>query len=202
MTVQAQQALGRKQIGVLADRGYYNSPQIRQCEQSGANAFVPKPQTSVAKFEGRFGKGDFIYIAKLDEYRCPAGQSLKRRSNIVEHGMTMHAYARYGCGSCPLRAQCTPSNSRRIKRWEHEDVLDKVQQRLDRNPQAMRIRRRIVEHVFGTLKHWMGSTHFLTRRLANVGTEMSLQVLAYNLKRVMSIIGIANTMKAMRLARA
>jgi transposase len=202
MSEQAQQALGRSQIGVLADRGYYNGPQIRQCEESGADTFVPKPQTSSAKFEGRFHKGDFIYIARDDEYRCPAGERAIYRFTSVDNGLRMRRYWSSACPKCPMKARCTPSDYRRIARWEHEDVLDRMQRRLDRNPEAMRIRRRTVEHVFGTLKHWMGSTHFLTRRLANVGTEMSLQVLAYNLKRLMGIIGIAQTMKAMRLAGA
>ena len=101
-----------------------------------------------------------------------------------------------------MKAQCTPSDYRRISRWEHEAVLEVVQRRLDKQPYAMSLRRRTVEHVFGTLKHWMGSTHFLTRTLANVSTEMSLHVLAYNLKRVMSILGIRKTMKAIRLAGA
>ncbi len=101
-----------------------------------------------------------------------------------------------------MKAQCTTSSYRRIRRWEHEEVLERVQQRLDRNPDAMTLRRRTVEHVFGTLKHWMGSTHFLTKTLKHVGTEMSLHVLAYNLKRVMSVLGIAETMKAMRLVGA
>ena len=101
-----------------------------------------------------------------------------------------------------MKAQCTPSDYRRISRWEHEAVLEEVQRRLDKQPYAMTLRRRTVEHVFGTLKHWMGSTHFLTRTLANVSTEMSLHVLAYNLKRVMSILGIRKTMKAIRLAGA
>ena len=101
-----------------------------------------------------------------------------------------------------MKAQCTPSDYRRISRWEHEAVLEAVQRRLDKQPYAMTLRRRTVEHVFGTLKHWMGSTHFLTHTLANVSTEMSLHVLAYNLKRVMSILGIRKTMKAIRLAGA
>jgi len=101
-----------------------------------------------------------------------------------------------------MKAQCTPSDYRRISRWEHDAVLDAVQRRLDKQPRAMTLRRRTVEHVFGTLKHWMGSTHFLTRTLANVSTEMSLHVLAYNLKRVMSILGISKTLKAIRLAGA
>jgi hypothetical protein len=101
-----------------------------------------------------------------------------------------------------MKDECTTSDYRRIRRWEHEDVLERVQRRLDRKLDAMTLRRRTVEHVFGTLKHWMGSTHFLTKTLAHVSTEMSLHVLAYNLKRVMRILGIAKTMKAMQLVGA
>ena len=101
----------------------------------------------------------------------------------------------------PSQERCSPSDYRRIRRWEHEHVLEAVQRRLDRKPDAMTIRRSTVEHVFGTLKHWMGATHFLTRTLGRVSTEMSLQVLAYNLKRVMNILGVAGTIKAMRMAK-
>ena len=99
-----------------------------------------------------------------------------------------------------MKDKCTPSDYRRISRWEHEAVLTAAEKRLDQRPDSMRVRRRTVEHVFGTLKHWMGWTHFLTRKFANVRTVMSLHVLAYNLKRVISILGIAKTMKAMQLA--
>ena len=116
--------------------------------------------------------------------------------------MTMRTYARYGCGDCPLKAQCTPGTSRRIRRWEHEDVLDAMQARLDRKPDAMKIRRRTIEHVFGTLKHWMGSAHFLMKTLVHVPTEISLHALAYNLKRMINVLGIAKAMKAMKLAGA
>lgn len=101
-----------------------------------------------------------------------------------------------------MKSRCTPSPYRRITRWEHESVLEAVQRRLDRAPDAMTVRRRTVEHVFGTFKHWMGYTHFLTRRLPSVGTEMSLNVLAYNLMRVMRILGFRKTMRAMRLMGA
>ncbi len=101
-----------------------------------------------------------------------------------------------------MKEQCTTGDYRRIRRWEHEEVLERVQQRLDRQPVAMTLRRCTVEHVFGTLKYWMGSTHFLTKTLAHVNTEMSLHVLAYNLKRVIAILGVARTMKAVRLAGA
>ncbi|WP_418116056.1 transposase [Variovorax sp. NFACC27] len=156
--------------------------------------------TSGAKADGRFDKSDFIYIAKDDEYLCPAGQrAIFRFSTVEKSGLHAHLYWTSACPSCPLKPQCTPSAYRRVRRWEHEAVLERAQQRLDRKPDAMTLRRRTVEHVFGTLKHWMGSTHFLTKTLANVGTEMSLHVLAYNMKRVISILGMSRTMKAMRL---
>jgi transposase len=202
MAQKAQVALGRKGIELIADRGYYKGQEIRDSEKAGVHTYVPKPMTSGSKAAGRFTKADFVYMAKVDEYRCPAGQRMHHGFNVVEDGMTMHVYARYGCGDCPLKTRCTTSNERRVKRWEHEDVLDRMQQRLDRNPDAMRIRRRTVEHVFGTLKHWMGSTHFLMKTLEHVPTEVSLHVLAYNMKRVIGLLGVAKTKKAMRLARA
>ncbi|WP_428000689.1 transposase [Acidovorax sp.] len=164
--------------------------------------FVPKPMTSNAKAEGRFDKGDFIYIAKDDEYQCPAGERAIHRFRTVEKGLSLSIYWSSACPKCPLKAQCTTSSNRRIRRWEHEEVLERVQQRLDSNPEAMTLRRSTVEHVFGTLKHWMGSTHFLMKTLKHVGTEMSLHVLAYNLKRVMGVMGIAQMMQAMRMAKA
>jgi transposase len=202
MAQKAQVALGRKGIGVIADRGYYKGHEIRDCEMAGVHTYVPKPMTSGSKAAGRFSKADFVYLAQVDEYRCPAGQRMHHGFNVVEDGMKMHVYSRYGCGDCPLKARCTTSNERRVKRWEHEDVLDGMQQRLDRNPDAMKIRRRTVEHVFGTLKHWMGSTHFLMKTLEHVPTEVSLHVLAYNMKRVIGLLGVEKTKKAMRLARA
>ena len=196
MASAAREAMDKPRLRAYADRGYFNGPQIKQCDDENITAFVPKPLTSGAKFEGRFDKRDFIYIAKDDEYRCPAGQRAIYRFTREEGGLQISRYWSSACPQCPMKPQCTPSDYRRISRWEHEAVLEKMQRRLDRQPEAMMLRRRTVEHVFGTLKHWMGSTHFLTRRLPNVATEMSLQVLAYNLKRVMSILGIARTMKA------
>jgi transposase len=199
MAQAARQAMGKTNLKAVADRGYYNAPQIKACHDAGIATILPKPTTSNAKAEGRFDKADFIYIARDDEYECPAGQRAIYRFSREENGLLLRRYWSSACPRCPMKAQCTPSDYRRISRWEHEVVLEAVQRRLDKQPQAMTLRRRTVEHVFGTLKHWMGSTHFLTRTLANVSTEMSLHVLAYNLKRVISILGIAKTMKAMRL---
>jgi len=202
MAAAAREAMGKKKLQAVADRGYYSAPQIKACDDAGIAAILPKPMTSNAKAEGRFDKSDFIYIAKDDEYQCPAGQRAIYRFTREENGLQLRRYWSSACPQCPIKAQCTPSSYRRISRWEHEAVLEAVQRRLDRQPKAMTLRRRTVEHVFGTLKHWMGTTPFLMRTLTNVATEMSLQVLAYNLKRVISILGIARTMKAMRLMSA
>jgi len=202
MAQAARDAMGKTTLKAVADRGYNNAPQIKACHDAGIATILPKPMTSNAKAEGRFDKADFVYIARDDEYECPAGQRAIYRFSREENGLLLRRYWSSACPQCPMKAQCTPSDYRRISRWEHEAVLEAVQRRLDKQPYAMTLRRRTVEHVFGTLKHWMGSTHFLTRTLANVSTEMSLHVLAYNLKRVMSILGIRKTMKAIRLAGA
>jgi hypothetical protein len=159
---------------------------------------LPKPQTSGSKAAGRFGKQDFVYVAADDVYRCPAGERLTYRYTNVEEGKTLRRYWTGSCKTCALRAQCTTGSERRITRWEHEAVLEKVQDRLDRNPAAMVVRRQTVEHPFGTIKCWMGWTHFLTKRLPKVATEMALNVLAYNMKRVMMIMGVGALLEAMR----
>jgi hypothetical protein len=199
MAQQARSAMGSTELTAVADRGYFKGEEILACEQAGITAIVPKPLTSSSKAEGRFGKQDFIYVADDDEYRCPAGQRLTKRVATVENGMTLQVYWSSACPGCPLKAQCTTGQERRIKRWEHEAVLEAMQVRLDHAPEMMRIRRQTVEHPFGTIKSWMGATHFLTRTLARVSTEMSLHVLAYNLKRVMQILGVGPLLEAMRM---
>ena len=198
----ARDAMGKRKLKAIADRGYYSGLGLKACEDAGVAALVPKPMTSNARAEGRFDKADFIYIARADEYECPAGQRAIHRFSREEDGLQVGIYWSSACPSCPMKTQCTTSAYRRIRRWEHEEVLDKVQQRLDRMPDAMTIRKRTIEHVFGTLKHWMGWTHFLTRGITNVATEMSLNVLAYNFKRLLSILGFERTKKAMRLLGA
>ncbi len=198
MALQARTAMGTEALTAIADRGYFNSTEIRACHEAGIAAIVPKTVTSNATAEGRFGKADFIYDAPHNEYRCPAGQRLIWRFTSVEKGLRLHRYWSSHCQSCPLKARCTPSSQRRISRWEHEAVLEAMQTRLDRAPESMRVRRQTVEHPFGTIKSWMGATHFLTRTLDRVSTEMSLQVLAYNMKRVMKLLGNAPLMVAMQ----
>jgi hypothetical protein len=198
MAQRAQTAIGRQDLEVVADRGYFKGEQILACQNAGMTPFVPKPLTSGSKAEGRFGKQDFVYVAEDNTYRCPAGERLTSRFASVEDGMTLHVYWTTSCPDCPLQAKCTTSTLRRIKRWEHEGVLETMQERLDQAPEKMAVRRQTVEHPFGTIKAWMGSTHFLTKTLGRVSTEMSLHVLAYNLKRVMKVLGVVPLMKAMR----
>ena len=171
------------------NRGYFDGEEILKCGEAGITTLVPKPITSNSRADGRFDKRDFIYNADRDEYRCPAGKQAIWRMTTVENGRTMHRYWPSACPRCPIKSRCTPSDYRRIARWEHEQVLDDMQHRLDRIPQASRMRRQTAEHPFGTLKAWMGSTHFLTKTLPKVRTEMSLHVLAYNLKRALNIFG-------------
>jgi len=153
----AREAMDKPKLRAYADRGYFNGPQIKQCDEDHITAFVPKPLTSGAKFEGRFDKRDFIYIAKDDEYRCPAGQRAILRYTREENGLQISRYWSSACPQCPMKPHCTPSDYRRISRWEHEVVLERMQRRLDQQPEAMTLRRRTVEHVFGTLKSWMVS---------------------------------------------
>lgn len=185
-------------LEAVADRGYYNSPEILECEQAGITITLPKPMTSGAKSEGRFGKQDFVYKAEEDVYRCPAGEKLPYRFTSEEDGKSVRRYWTTACGECPLKPRCTTGPERRISRWEHEHVLEAVQERLDLNPGAMRTRREVVEHPFGTLKMRMGATHFLCKTLPKVATEMALCVLGYNLTRVINIVGVARMLEAVR----
>src|ERR1019366_8814058 len=190
MAQAAKAALRSDNLDVVADRGYFKGEEILACEQAGVAVPLPKPQTSGAKSAGRFGKPDFVYLAKDYVYRCPAGEKLAHHFTADEDGQKMRIYLTKACRTCPLKDQCTTANERRIKRWEHEHVVEAAQTRLDQNPQAMRVRRETVEHPFATLKMRMGATHFLMKTLPKVATEMALHVLAYNLTRVMNIVGI------------
>lgn len=152
MAKQARTVMGVHDLTVIADRGYFKSEEILKCHKAGFTALVPKCKTSSAKAAGRFDKADFIYDTENDQYRCPAGQTLSWRPSRIGHGLNLHRYWSSCCQQCDLKTQCTPSTERRVTHWEHEDVLDAIQTRLDQAPDSMRIRRQTVEHPFGTLK--------------------------------------------------
>jgi transposase len=194
---QAKAVLGVDKLEAVADRGYFSGEQILTCHNAGIAVTLPKPMTSGVEARGRFGKQDFVYLSDKDVYRCPAGEHLKYYFTATEHGQQLRRYWTNACRTCAIKHQCTTGHERRITRWEHEHVVEAVQQRLDANPQAMRQRRETVEHPFGTLKMRMGATHFLMKRLPKVATEMALHVLAYNLTRVMNIIGVKPLIAAM-----
>ncbi len=198
MAGQAKDALNTKSLTVVADPGYYKGEAIVECKNNGIQPLVPKVDTSESKAKGRYGKSDFDYDAKRDEYICPAGEKLTYRFDSAEKGKKLRVYMTYQCRSCPLKDKCTKGNARRIKRWDQEHVLEAAAAELAKNPDAMRLRKQLVEHPFGTIKHWMGSTHFLMKRLENVQTEMSLHVLAYNMRRAINILGVPAMMAALK----
>ena len=198
MAKQTKAVLKADKLDVVADRGYFNSVEILACDEAGITVTLPKPLTSGATAKGRFGKQDFRYMAEDDVYLCPAGERLVYHYTNQEKGLTLRRYWTTACRNCAIKDQCTTGKQRRITRWEHEHIIEAVQRRLDEHPEKMRQRRETVEHPFGTIKSWMGSTHFQMKTLKRVGTEMALHVLAYNLKRVMNIMGIAPLMAAMR----
>ena len=189
MALQAREAIGTKELAVVADRGYFSGEEIRACEKNDITTYLPKPQTSGNQAKGLFGKRDFRYIAEDDEYLCPAGERATRRKKTVEKGRVFHRYWSSACRECAIKSQCTTGKERQISRWEHEAVFDALEQRMDQEPERMRIRKCTVEHPFGTIKDWMGATHFKMKTLERVSTEMSLHVLAYNMKRVLQIMG-------------
>jgi hypothetical protein len=195
---QAKEVLGVDELQAVADRGYYSGAEILACHEAGIAVTLPKPVTSGIEAKGRFGKQDFRYVAEEDVYICPAGEKLAYHYTNEENGLVQRRYWTNACQSCAIKHRCTTGKERRITRWAHEHVLEAVQKRLDKNPQAMRVRRETVEHPFATLKMRMGATHFVMKRLPKVATEMALHVLAYNLTRVVNIMGIQPLMAAIR----
>jgi transposase len=190
MATQAHEALDTEELTVIADAGYFKRKELLSCHEADITVNVSKAETSDKKAKGLFGRGDFRYVPENDEYRCPANERLIWRMVSEQDGLMIHRYWSSSCQTCALKSQCTTGKERRVTRWEHEAIVEAMQERLDDDPEIMRVRRQTVEHPFGTIKAWMGATHFLTKTLKRVSTEMSLHVLAYNLKRVMNILGV------------
>jgi transposase len=198
MAKQTKVTLEAKNLDVIADRGYFSGEEILECDKAGITVTLPKPMTSNAKAEGRFGKQDFRFVTEADVYVCPAGETLAYHYTTEENGMVLRRYWTNACQSCAIKHRCTTAKERRITRWEHENILEAVQRRLDEHPEKMRQRRETVEHPFGTIKARMGATHFLMKTLPRVASEMALHVLAYNLTRTINIMGIGPLMAAIR----
>lgn len=198
---QVQKALNKKDITFIADKGYFSRLDIKTLQDSGAKALVPQTDTSGSKTKGIFNKSRFKYNKEKDVYTCPANNELPYRSDSMEKGIQLKVYVDHiACRDCSIRSQCTTSSNepRKMRRWIHEEMIDDMQARLNAAPETAIIRKQTVEHPFGTIKMWMGSTHFLMRRMDNVKTEMSLHVLAYNLRRMISIFGVPKLIEAIR----
>ncbi len=178
MATQARTEMDCENLTVLADRGYFNGVEIRACKEAGIHPLVPKPRTSNNRVRARFTKDDFRYEPEKNQYRCPAGEALTYRYQTIENGRKIHVYFSSACKRCAIRAKCTSTELRRIRRWEHEAVVDTMLAEMERDPGKMRLRGQTVEHPFGTLKFWMGATYFLTHTQERVRTEMSLNILA------------------------
>ena len=195
---QAKETLQAETLDVVADRGYYNGDEIHACEQAGIDTYLPKPKTSPNKAKGLFDRTAFQYIEQDDEYQCPAGERLTHRTTTSDRGKAIKRYWTSACSNCAIKNQCTTGSERRVSRWVHADVLDRAQARLDKQPDSMRVRRATVEHPFGTIKSWMGATHFQMKTLPRVSTEMSLHVLSYNMKRAINLLGTEKIIATIR----
>jgi transposase len=196
MALEARAALGRDDMSVIADKGYFSGREILTCHEAGITTTMPRPETSANRTKGMYVKADFAYDVAEDVYRCPAGEVLPYRYTSEERGLVVRRYWTNACQQCPHKARCTTGQQRRITRWEHEHLVDEMRDRMSRNPSLMALRRSTAEHPFGTIKAWMGATHFRMRRLKNVRTEMAFHVLAYNIKRVIALIGVRRLLAA------
>jgi transposase len=198
MAKKAQERLGVPTLEVVSDRGYYNGEEVKACEQSGMTVYVPKPNNSSNLKRGLFTKEDFIYEPQKDCYRCPAGKELSYRFDSVEQGRAVHSYEIHGCNSCELKSKCSINKRgrRRITRWVNEPIMEAMARRVAEHPEKVELRKCLAEHPFGTIKRAMNQGYFLMRGLRNVGAETSLTILAYNLKRVMNILGVRTMMEA------
>jgi transposase len=199
VAVAAKQTLDVAQLEVVADMGYYWGVQVKECADAGITAYIPKALTSANTQQGLYGKERFTYDAGTDCYRCPAGQALPLRTRGFELGRAIRYYraAASTCRACAVKAQCTRNQgARRLSRWEHEGVLDQMQQRVAAHPEKMKQRKALSEHPFGTIKRGMDAGFFLMRGLAKVRAEMSLTVLAYNLKRAINLLGVPKLIAA------
>jgi transposase len=191
----AKEVLGVETIAVVADKGYFKIEDIEACEKAAIVPYVPRPQRGPSVKAGLFRKDEFSYDAASDSYVCPAGQRLHPYSSSLLRSLTKTNYVnKLACDDCAIRSRCTGGKFRTVSRLENEAVLDRMQARLAKHPDVLDRRRETVEHPFGTIKQWMNQGAFLMRGLDKVRAEFSLTALAYNLRRVLNIVGVADLM--------
>jgi transposase len=198
MAQSTKRILDQTELQVVADMGYYNHEELKGCEEAGITAYVSKPIVSKNTARGLFGKEKFVYEPDSDCYRCPAKERLDFRFESEENGKKFRYYWTKACPGCALKAQCTTDpRFHRIKRWEHEGILERIEQRVRANPLIMKLRKQIVEHPFGTIKFWNDQRHFLMKGLEKVKGEFSLSTLAYNITRAINVLGVRALLAAL-----
>jgi transposase len=196
----AKEVLGVETIAAAADRGYFKIEDIEACENAGIEPYVPRPQRGSSVRAGLFRKDEFSYDPASDSFLCPAGQRLEAYSWSLLRGLKKINYTnKEACRTCTLRAQCTKGPFRTVSRLENEDVLDRMQARLAQHPDILDRRREMAEHPFGSIKQWMDQGAFLMRGLEKVRAEFSLTALAYNLRRVLNIVGFSALIAAVQV---
>ena len=195
----AKETLAVERLEVLADAGYYAGDQLVACGGVGIAPVVPKPATSMNLRRGLFTKEVFRYDAEGDEYECPASKRLRFAGASRDRATRLQRrYTTTACHTCGLRAQCTRGQQRWILRWEHEGRLDTITQRTRERPDARSLRHQLSEHPFGSMKRWMDQGYFLMRGLHNVRAEFSLTVLAYNFRRVITLLGMPRLLEVLQ----
>jgi len=200
--IAAKQALGVEQLSVVADRGYANSVELARCEAQNITPYVPRPLSKRNKNEDLFSKEDFVYHAEHDTYTCPAGQVLRPSASEESHGRVIHYYTTSYCIQCDLRSQCTRGKRRRIGRRTDEQVLQAAHARAQKRPDLIKARSSLAEHPFGTIKSFINHGRFLTRGLEHVSCEFALAVLAFDLKRALTVLGMDRFVKFAQLYAA
>src|SRR5258706_6845072 len=201
MAAQAKETLAVETFKAVADRGYYDHEEIAACEKLGVETYIARPQKGSAVTAGRFGKAQFGYDADKDTYRCPGGQVLSREVEWLKRGQPHLAYSNaQACRQCPLKTQCTTATYRRITRCADEAAVEQMQARLAAEPQMLARRKALVEHPFGSIKFWMEQRAFLLRGLNKVRAEFSLTALAYNMKRVLNLVGVERLREKLKAA--
>jgi transposase len=198
MALRAKELLGADKLEVLADKGYYDAEEIKECVDNGIIPFIPEKESN--KYTGRdlpqapLAESRFRYDRERDCYICPRGCELTFRGKRRQKGKVMKIYRSQGCLSCPLRCHCRTT----ISRWEHEEILEDMRQRVKSYREKVKMRQWLSEHPFGTIKRGLGQGYLLLKGLAKVGGEISLTILAYNIKRVINILGLPALISALR----
>jgi transposase len=203
MAQAAKEVLNVEHLDVTADKGYYNETQIAQCEQENISCYIPEQEKSQNKKLELFTDRDFHYNPDIDQYMCPANEQLTMRGQFMKGNKLVKSYSTGMCHQCLLRPQCTRSqrDNRRIYRWVNEQVIEEMRKRMTRYPEKARQRKELAEHPFAIIKHWMNHGYFLQRGMKNVATEISMSVLAFNMKRVLNILDVPTLIAALRAMR-